>query len=473
MRGGSNEPQNIILIPMEFVPSSSKGATLTFQSSASAAVVGTSTTTTEGKAVAPKPARGDDASAASEIPAGVPLLQLYASFLGCCAVAWLLYLLLPRACKDSYFGNTKQGKNRKKSKSKNYANHLVPQASADDNDDWYTFEPVKLSPTRRLGEQPSVTSATAPGAGAANSVFGAQSNFTTGTGSISVQDSILAATEARRRRDVQREQSDQNSALWEDVPMQYDADNYRDRNIAAAGMLPMGMAYSDADLENHQTPAKDGGHRYFSNIPSPDHPQIKPLPADAVWRECYRRLQGTGMRLTAHGVQCPSKRIWLQYVGEETTLFWQTEFPRQVPSTAARASTVWVRGARHRIPAGNVLYIDVGKKTTALLQTPATVLPSTCFSLLTQAGSLDLQANSKLERDAVVSALSYILDIVHQGSDWRRLYDESSTIIGGGGASDRAPSSVVPPSESNFYNPSEAAVSNIASDLFPPGPNEI
>ena len=45
----------------------------------------------------------------------------------------------------------------------------------------------------------------------------------------------------------------------------------------------------------------------------------------------------------------------------------------------------------HRIPAGNVLYIDVGKKTTALLQTPSTaVAPSTCFLLLTQAGSLDL-----------------------------------------------------------------------------------
>ena len=134
----------------------------------------------------------------------------------------------------------------------------------------------------------------------------------------------------------------------------------------------------------------------------------------------------------------------------------------------------------HRIPAGNVLYIDVGKKTTALLQTPATaVAPSTCFSLLTQAGSLDLQANSKLERDAVVSALSYILDQVHRGTDWRKLYDESSTIVNG-----RAPSSVAAPSSEDydnagghrlrFYNPSTVgAISNIGSDMFPPGPNEI
>ena len=242
----------------------------------------------------------------------------------------------------------------------------------------------------------------------------------------------------------------------------------------------MSMAKNEKDLENHLTPAKSAAtsQQYLSVVPSPNHPQIKPLPADAVWRECYRRLQGTGMRLTAHGVQCPSKRIWLQYTSEDSTLLWQTEFPRQVPSTATRASTVWVRGAIHRIPAGNVLYIDVGKKTTALLQTPATVAPSTCFSLLTQAGSLDLQANSKLERDAVVSALSYILDQVHQGSEWRRLYDESSTIVNGGRSSVAGAASSIVVTSSDYhnqqYNPSTVgALSNIESDMFPPGPNEI
>ena len=93
-----------------------------------------------------------------------------------------------------------------------------------------------------------------------------------------------------------------------------------------------------------------------------------------------------------------------------------------------------------------------------------------------QVGSLDLQANSKLERDAVVSALSYILDQVHWGTDWRKLHEESSTIVNG-----RAPSSVAAPSEDygdcsrlRFYNPpTVGAISNIGSDMFPPGPNEI
>jgi hypothetical protein len=114
----------------------------------------------------------------------------------------------------------------------------------------------------------------------------------------------------------------------------------------------------------------------------------------------------------------------------------------------------------HRIPAGNILFIDVGKKTTALTQTATTVSPQTCFSLLTQAGSLDLQANSKLERDAIVSALSYILDIVHQNPDWRRLYEESSTIVNGA-------RSTVPSEGGRFYNAaSTAGVSNIDSDMF-------
>lgn len=450
------QQRTIVLLPLEFTP----GHKATFQSTAAENGKNNIIDLPAVAAVAPKPLRGDDLNG-QELPAGVPLLQLYISFLACCAAAWLVYLLLPRGCKKAYFfrrRNNKQNNEAKKNDS-HYSDKngtTVPKASAnDDEDDWYTFAPFSMTPSPSAKQRGGGTSSSF-------SAVGSQSNFT-GVGSISVQDSILAATEARRRRD--NNDSSMQKSEWETVPM--DDNNNKSRD--GPGMMPMGVAYSDADLENHETPYKGGGgqqQRYAnSSLPSPDHPQINPLPTEAVWRECYRRLQGTGMRLTAHGVQCPSKRIWLQYSSEESTLLWQTEFPRQLPSTAARASTVWVRGAMHRIPAGNVLYIDVGKKTTALLQTPASVQPTTCFSLLTQAGSLDLQANSKLERDAVVSALSYILDIVHQGADWRRLYDESSTIING------APSSVAPPS--NVYNASAGILSNIGSDLFPPGPNEI
>uniref|UniRef100_A0A7S3L2J3 Transmembrane protein n=1 Tax=Amphora coffeiformis TaxID=265554 RepID=A0A7S3L2J3_9STRA len=399
----------------------------------------------------------DDYAAATAnqagLPAGVPLLQLYVSFLGFCAAAWLVYLLLPRGCKKAYFQNRRQKRQQLQQHSKK--NHIIPAA----DDDWFSFAPTILRGSGSAKKNPATT--TNNNNNTAGSVVG--SNF-------SVQDSILMETEARRRRDLQDEASDYERGVWEEIPVQ--EDHYLDTTAKtrnSTGFRPMGFAQLDADLENHETPAKKTNTLFTasSHIPSPNHPQVNPLPAEAVWRECYRRVQGTGMRLTAHGVQCPSKRIWLQYSVEETTLLWQTEFPRQVPSTAARASTVWVRGAMHRIPAGNVLYIDVGKKTTALMQTAASVAPSTCFSLLTQAGSLDLQANSKLERDAVVSALSYILDQVHVDTDWRRLYDESSTIVNGGAGSRVA-------SEDRFYNPSTVgAMSAIASDMFPPGPNEI
>jgi hypothetical protein len=73
-----------------------------------------------------------------------------------------------------------------------------------------------------------------------------------------------------------------------------------------------------------------------------------------------------------------------------------------------------------------VLYIDVGKKTTALKRLDDVKVPDpTCFSLLTQNGSLDLQASSKLERDALVSCFSMILDDVHANANWRELYEAS------------------------------------------------
>ena len=171
--------------------------------------------------------------------------------------------------------------------------------------------------------------------------------------------------------------------------------------------------------------------------PSAEHPQIRQMPDERIWRESLRRLSSRGVRLTAHGVQCDPKRIWLTYTHEDEddrSLMWQTEFPRQVenPETGA-TSIVLMRGAIHKIPLANVVYIDVGKKTSALQKTTAVVPPSSCFSLLTQQGSLDLQTNSKLERDAVVSALSYLLDEVHasasgSGADWRKLYQDTASI---------------------------------------------
>jgi hypothetical protein len=68
------------------------------------------------------------------------------------------------------------------------------------------------------------------------------------------------------------------------------------------------------------------------------------------------------------------------------------------------------------------MYVDVGKQTTALRRVEnASVNENVCFSLLTKEGSLDLQANSSRERDALVSCFSLVLDEVH-AANWRDIY---------------------------------------------------
>jgi hypothetical protein len=96
-----------------------------------------------------------------------------------------------------------------------------------------------------------------------------------------------------------------------------------------------------------------------------------------------------------------------------------------VPTLNGDVSIVLMRGSLHKIALPNVLYIDVGKKTTALKKVQnKDILDSHCFSLLTQNGSLDLETNSLLERDSLVACFSMVLDQIHT-QDWRKLYEES------------------------------------------------
>ena len=89
------------------------------------------------------------------------------------------------------------------------------------------------------------------------------------------------------------------------------------------------------------------------------------------------------------------------------------------------------------------MYVDIGKQTTALRRVEnAAVSESLCFSLLTKEGSLDLEANSPRERDALVQCFSLVLDEVH-AQNWRDIYrgpssdmpssfDEGDGGVGGG-----------------------------------------
>lgn len=83
------------------------------------------------------------------------------------------------------------------------------------------------------------------------------------------------------------------------------------------------------------------------------------------------------------------------------------------------------------------MYVDVGKQTTALRRKENDSVPETlCFSLLTKEGSLDLEANSPRERDALVGCFSLVLDDVH-AQNWRDIYRGPSD----GGHGENVPSS--------------------------------
>ena len=211
----------------------------------------------------------------------------------------------------------------------------------------------------------------------------------------------------------------------------------RRQHVAEGELLDLNNtnATSRNQQQLHSTPErnKQRGGGGFGNQdgkepPSPEHPALKRIPPNKIIAETMGRLQGRGIRLMAHGVQCDPKRVWIKLDDETTSVTWQTEFPRRVPNQAGGVSIVLMRGSLHRIALCNVLYIDVGRKTKALMRQDLNdnlnVQDTTCFSLLTQNGSLDLQANSRLERDALVACFSMILDDVHT-EDWRSLYEAS------------------------------------------------
>lgn len=167
----------------------------------------------------------------------------------------------------------------------------------------------------------------------------------------------------------------------------------------------------------NETALESNATDQFRNHPSQHHQ----VPNRSILDETFSRLETRGVRLTAHGIQSRDKRVWVRYDKEMTSICWQTEI-----LSKERSNFVLVRKRWRELPLSNILYVDVGKRTTALLNSK--VPSSLCFSLLTNSGSLDLSCHSKLERDAIVSCLSYYLDQVHE-NDWRILYEETGSSI--------------------------------------------
>lgn len=152
-----------------------------------------------------------------------------------------------------------------------------------------------------------------------------------------------------------------------------------------------------------------------------------PVVSEVVVSATMQELRDPGLRLIAHGTKSKPRGIWLQL--HHTVLIWQTESPSKQSKDKKDSPKKLIRGKEHHVPLVDILYVDVGKHTDALRKIEnASVLEEVCFSLLTKRGSLDLQAYSVVQRDALVSCFSLVLDEIHANhGDWRKIYRAPSS----------------------------------------------
>ena len=88
-----------------------------------------------------------------------------------------------------------------------------------------------------------------------------------------------------------------------------------------------------------------------------------------------QQLRDTGVQIIAHGSKGKPKTVRL--ILTENAITWRTE-------STKRKNKV---GPSHQIPLSHIMYVDVGKQTTALRRVEnASLADSVCFSLLTKDG---------------------------------------------------------------------------------------
>mmetsp|Transcript_9433 Transcript_9433/g.9545 ORF Transcript_9433/g.9545 Transcript_9433/m.9545 type:complete len:361 (-) Transcript_9433:320-1402(-) len=141
---------------------------------------------------------------------------------------------------------------------------------------------------------------------------------------------------------------------------------------------------------------------------------------EIVISAAMQQLREPGVLIVAHGSKGKPKTVRLQL--SESAITWRTETRKKVTGAQGQPSETIKMGKLHSVPLSHIMYVDVGKQTTALRRVEnAHVSESLCFSLLTKEGSLDLEANTGRERDALVSCFSLVLDEIH-AQNWRDIY---------------------------------------------------
>eukprot|EP00984_Skeletonema_dohrnii_P009010 scaffold3379_cov94-Skeletonema_dohrnii-CCMP3373.AAC.1 len=194
-------------------------------------------------------------------------------------------------------------------------------------------------------------------------------------------------------------------------------------SIYGSSSVAGGSVIQNNQLQQQQQQQRQGmmSNNNNQNTPSGTASTISASAAasdDIVVSAAMQQLRDPGVLIVAHGSRGKPKTVRLMLT--ETTITWRTEMRRKSPSNPN--SKELKLGKLHSVLLSHIMYVDIGKQTTALRRVEnASVSEALCFSLLTKEGSLDLEANSPRERDALVQCFSLVLDEVH-AQNWRDIY---------------------------------------------------
>lgn len=112
-----------------------------------------------------------------------------------------------------------------------------------------------------------------------------------------------------------------------------------------------------------------------------------------------KQLVAGGMLVQLHTSKGP-KQVKLMVLGSE--IRWETIAAPGMPSK------------KYKLDLSEVLFVDWGKKTKNLVK--ASVDEDLCFSLVSQTSTLDLQVNTKEERDIMALGFTELIEAIKSGS---------------------------------------------------------
>jgi len=317
-------------------------------------------------------------------PFGIDPLN-YTQFVICCLTFWIMYLFVPRGLRFSYCGSypkryawSARTKRKRRKRNGNLPHHHKNEQNGNMN--------------------------------SGNSVV--SMNTIESASTLNTNHRELAAKGIGTSPDVNvNSNSFFNAAAGPRIQQPNQNQNYRPQSLPEEEVVDFS---SPQPTSNHRmnTISSSGGH--MNNNTPFSAGAASTFNDEIAISTTMQQLRDTGIQIIAHGSKGKPKKVRL--ILNENAIEWRTE--------SKRKNKV---GKMHQVPLTHIMYVDVGKATTALRRVENAAIPENlCLSLLTKDGSLDLEASSSLERDALVNCFSLVLDEIHAQS-WRDVYRAPSS----------------------------------------------